>query len=141
MFFELTSTRTIVAAAEIAGPAAEIPAGRTDGCDSRPECRAELRGALLEGLGIVRTAEELRRAQKTLYLLYKGESLGKTDRDRVRLGLAMLGAALAREESRGAHYRADFPETKEAFRKRSVAVFDGERILIRFVSADEEGEA
>ena len=34
--------------------------------------------------------------------------------------------ALAREESRGGHYRSDFPEKREEFRKHSVVKRGGE---------------
>jgi succinate dehydrogenase / fumarate reductase flavoprotein subunit len=49
------------------------------------------------------------------------------------LGRAMIMSALAREESRGAHLRSDFPERDDArFRKTTIATYDGEHISIRF---------
>jgi succinate dehydrogenase/fumarate reductase flavoprotein subunit len=43
--------------------------------------------------------------------------------------LATLGA-LAREESRGTHYRAEFPEAREAWRKHTVLAptIEGHRV-------------
>ena len=43
------------------------------------------------------------------------------ERDRVALGRAMLLSALARRESRGAHYRSDYTERDKAFRQTTVA--------------------
>jgi succinate dehydrogenase / fumarate reductase flavoprotein subunit len=49
------------------------------------------------------------------------------------LGRAMIMSALAREESRGAHLRSDFPERNDVdFCKTTVAVYDGENISVRF---------
>ena len=50
------------------------------------------------------------------------------------LAKAIMLSALERKESRGAHYRTDFPETKEEFRKCSVAEFADGEIRIRFDS-------
>ena len=36
----------------------------------------------------------------------------------LQVGWLMARAALAREESRGAHYRNDFPDIREAWKKR-----------------------
>jgi L-aspartate oxidase len=38
----------------------------------------------------------------------------------VQAGRMMAEAALLREESRGAHYRTDFPETEDAWRRHIV---------------------
>jgi L-aspartate oxidase len=43
-------------------------------------------------------------------------------------GLLIARSALAREESRGAHYRTDFPEHREEFLKHSV-VRDGKIVF------------
>jgi aspartate oxidase len=42
-------------------------------------------------------------------------------RNLAEVGSALVEAATAREESRGAHTRADHPETSAAFRCRLVA--------------------
>ena len=48
----------------------------------------------------------------------------------------MLQSALARQESRGAHYREDYPERDEAFRKLTLVTCENGAIRLRFVSAD-----
>jgi L-aspartate oxidase len=42
-------------------------------------------------------------------------------RNMQQVALLIARCALAREESRGAHYRADFPEARAAFQRHSVA--------------------
>lgn len=48
------------------------------------------------------------------------------------LAKAIMCSAIAREETRGAHIREDFPETKEEFRKCSIAEFVDGQIQIDF---------
>jgi L-aspartate oxidase len=77
-------------------------------------------------VGIVRSAEGLNRAIQALQAIaphlahpmsrraWEAQSLSTT-------GLLVARAALAREESRGAHYRSDFPaHNDEKFQKHSV---------------------
>ena len=57
------------------------------------------------------------------------------------LAKAIMCSAMEREETRGAHIREDFPETKEAFRKCSVAELIDGQIQIHFEAEScEKGE-
>ena len=48
------------------------------------------------------------------------------------LGEAVLRSALGRQESRGAHFRRDFPEEKASFRGPSVISLEGEKWNLRY---------
>lgn len=74
----------------------------------------QLGDILAEGLGIVRSGQRMCGALEKLEGL---EAHTLRERNRLLLAEAMLGSALLREESRGAHYREDFPERSEAFQK------------------------
>ena len=77
---------------------------------------------LWEGLGIAREETVLSSAAKGLEELLAGD-LTPWERNRALLGKAMVSSALARRESRGAHYRTDFPQRDDAqFQKTTVAV-------------------
>ena len=52
----------------------------------------------------------------------------------------MLTAARARRESRGAHYREDWPQTDESFRKTAVAEMQGDAVTITFRPLPERRE-
>ena len=77
---------------------------------------------LWEGLGIAREETVLSSAAKGLEELLAGD-LTPWERNRALLGKAIVSSALARRESRGAHYRTDFPQRDDAqFQKTTVAV-------------------
>ena len=80
--------------------------------------RDALQRSMTEGAGVLRSATSLERTTATLRALPTGDDRELTNLRTV--GLALLAAATAREESRGAHTRTDFPETSPAFERRLV---------------------
>jgi L-aspartate oxidase len=106
-----------------------------------PKPPGELRGAVQRVMsadcGVVRDASSLALAGATL-----GDLAGLADDlpprvpatyevlNLLRVARAIVRAAYAREESRGSHTRADFPETAEAFAGRFVLVGDAEPVFV-----------
>jgi len=89
--------------------------------------REHLWGVMWEKVGILRTAEGLQNAMADLNGCHSSlATMGIEDRDRafnltwhdwlnldnqIRIGEAIASASLARDDSRGAHFREDFPTT------------------------------
>ena len=84
---------------------------------------------LLNGLGIVRNAETLTKALNTLAEL---NPQNLSEQNRLKLAEAMLLSALNRKESRGAHYREDYPQKNENFRKTTLASMQENQVQITF---------
>lgn len=72
-----------------------------------------------ERVGILRERDALVRAIKEFDQISAG-NLSTSSRNFVMLARLVATAALWREESRGGHFRTDFPETREEWRKHSV---------------------
>lgn len=77
------------------------------GTDLKPDDRAALRQAMSDDVGVVRDAVGLRRALDLIQTLDRANPQALP----VTAARLIAEAALARQESRGGHYRADFPET------------------------------
>ncbi len=127
------------AAAEPAAGAIDLsPAARAEACPepvlsnverpSRsvpPPSREALQALMWENVGIVRSGDGLARAQATL-AAWQASPPAPTDRpshelaDLVVCGRLVTEAALLREESRGAHYRSDFPQPREEWCRHIV---------------------
>jgi len=87
--------------------------------------RQAVQSLMWDNIGIVRDGDSLSRAKATLSAWHA--ALPKpTDRpaheltDLVACGRLVTEAALIREESRGAHYRSDFPQPHEEWRRHIV---------------------
>jgi L-aspartate oxidase len=86
------------------------------------EMRLELSRAMTRGAGVVRDAQSLTSALsalRSLALPVADSSLAASELCNLAVvGEAVLSAALAREESRGGHYRTDYPSTEPSFERR-----------------------
>jgi L-aspartate oxidase len=78
----------------------------------------DLRNVMYANVGLVRTETGLREALARIAELEARASDG-TLRNLLVVGRLIAEAALARRESRGGHYRSDYPATDEALAKRS----------------------
>ena len=93
--------------------------------ETPPPSRQAVQSLMWDHVGIVRDGDSLSRARATLSAWHA--ALPKpTDRpaheltDLVACGRLVTEAALIREESRGAHYRSDFPQPHEEWRRHIV---------------------
>ena len=105
------------------------PSGALGGVDRR-----EIQRIAWEKCGILRDREDLQAAcsalDRTAPALEGFEPAQAEARNMQAVALLIARCALAREESRGAHYRTDFPQKSAAFQKHSSCV-DNAEILFR----------
>ncbi len=90
----------------------------------------EIRDILLPALGIVRTEETLQKAIGQTEQLLCNDSVNEREKNRLFLAKAMLLSASMRKESRGAHYREDFPHTDEAYQGATLVTAKKEELRI-----------
>jgi L-aspartate oxidase len=95
-----------------------------------PGARLDLARAMTEGAGVLRSAESLAGTAKTLEALEgrtsstPGPAAWETT-DLHAVASALVAAALRREETRGAHWREDFPAASDAWRGHLVTTLTG----------------
>ena len=106
------------------------------------DLKRELRSIMGESAGLYRTAEGLERGLAELEALdaraaelrapgIEGAAAVLSARNMLLTARTILGAALARQESRGAHQRRDFPQSDEAWRKHIAFRLDRAGQLVR----------
>ncbi len=123
---------------------AKIEKIRTNNGDERvPALRAELQHSMTMDAGVFRTEESLARQKEKLKEIYnryqniriddKSNTFNTDLQEAIELGhmidfsLFIVDGALARKESRGAHFREDFPtRDDENFLKHTYAKFSGD---------------
>jgi L-aspartate oxidase len=92
------------------------------------EAENKLRRLMAEDVGVVRTGSGLARAVTRLAAIEQAAPSARL-RDMAAAGLIIAAAALRRTESRGAHYRADFPKSDPAQARRSFFTLDEVRAV------------
>jgi L-aspartate oxidase len=95
-----------------------------------PSVRTELGVAMTTGAGVLRTASSLGRAAGVLEELAGRRSTVPSPAaweatDLHTVATALVAAAARREETRGAHWREDHPETEDAWRGHLVTTLSG----------------
>lgn len=81
---------------------------------------SQLRSIMTDKVGVVRNAAGLRDALRRIAMLEAASAAdNQTFHNMTTTATLIAGAALLRQESRGSHFRDDFPEPKKEFAKRS----------------------
>ncbi len=96
-----------------------------------PELVRQIAVILGDSLGIVRKGEALEEARISLEKLLP-QCNNERERNRVYLAQAMVISAELRRESRGAHYRSDYPETEAAMARQTWAEWTSEGVMVQF---------
>jgi L-aspartate oxidase len=87
--------------------------------------KKRVKRVMWERVGILRDRDSLLRALREFEQISKS-SLGTSSRNFVTVATLIAKAALWREESRGGHFRNDFPNREEKFRVHSIQKLDTE---------------
>jgi len=120
------SSDMVVGGRTIDGPVWAEPTATTIGPVQVAELRRVIQRAMTIHAGVLRTAESIAAAHAVLDTVWAELPADPTDpavcelRNLVQVGGALLVAAAAREESRGAHTRTDHPHAEEPYRLRLV---------------------
>lgn len=103
----------------------EAPAGQPLDPGGETDRRTVLQSAMTRGAGVLRSAELLAQTEATLADLAAAEPRRGTDgwelANLLTVASALVRAATLREETRGCHWREDFPQAEEAWRGHLLA--------------------
>lgn len=96
----------------------EVPQGAFDVTLERPAAVESVRHAMWNGAGVERDRAGLLTANEEIEALEPQLARSLVGRNAVSVGSVVVRAALDRSESRGGHFRTDFPETDPAQAER-----------------------
>ena len=100
------------------------PVGGEGGREDSEKLRDRLQRAMTAGAGVLRSADSLQRVRAEIDEIGRAtvadDAGGRELANLVTVAGALVAAATAREESRGAHARTDFPERSPKFAHRIV---------------------
>lgn len=104
-------------------------------CNSSAPLNTAIRDILMRAMGIVRNEADMTAALNKIQQIisdgqFNGKKLNTREENRLHLAEAMLESAILRKESRGAHYRSDYPQTYEEYRGRTIVMVGHEAELI-----------
>lgn len=104
-------------------------------CSSSASLNTAIRDILMQAMGIVRNEADMTTALNKIKQIisdgqFNGKKLNTREENRLHLAEAMLESAILRKESRGAHYRSDYPQTYEEYRGRTIVMVGHEAELI-----------
>ncbi len=87
-----------------------------------------IKDILVSGLGIIRDEKTMNDSVEQINKLLD-KDLSTAEREKCLLAKAMLLSGLNRKESRGAHYRSDYPNIDDSYKKVGVVSFDDDIVL------------
>lgn len=122
----------------------ELPPDGGDGIELLDEVRRELRKAMWDGASIVRSGESLRSALATVRACAaepgrcsadSAAEMARVEETRLMCLTAesVVLSAIARQESRGAHFREDFPSSSERWLGSNLVRLAGGELHLEFV--------
>lgn len=97
-----------------------LPLGRPTERGDPTKLRDQLQRAMTAGAGVLRSASSLAETDQAVVSLTAAVGAGAPPelRNLLVIARALLTVATAREESRGSHWRSDYPETRPSFSHR-----------------------
>ena len=97
----------------------------------------QLRDVMSAEFGVVRTGDGMREGLATIMKLAKKNTMQRFE-NVLNAATLIAVSAILREESRGGHYRTDFPESRTAFaHRRFITLAEAERLAADIVAGRE----